>query len=105
MSSIYWTGGEARLRTYVAKTRAKGGAIISLEIEVLDAHALGWLMRQIEEIRIEQDKVEKAAKVAEAEERAQRSAERRAPGGARRGQRALPADLHPLLLTYRGGDS
>ncbi len=92
MSSIYWTGGEARLKTYVVATRAKGGAVISLQIEVEDAHALGWLMRQIEEIRIEQDKVEKAAKVAE----------RRAPGGVRRGQRALPADPH---LTYRGGDS
>lgn len=104
MSSIYWTAGEARLKTYAAKTRVKGGAVISLEIEVLDAHALGWLMRQIEEIRAEQDKAEAAAKVAEAEQRAQRSAWRRAQGNPRGGQRGLTAAPHPLLLTYRGDD-
>ncbi|MEW6125377.1 MAG: hypothetical protein AB1698_22445 [Pseudomonadota bacterium] len=108
MSSIYWTAGEARLKTYAAKTRVRGGAVISLEIEVLDAHALGWIMRQIEEIRSEQDKADKAAKAAEAqaqsEARAQRTEGRQARGSARQGRRSLPAAPHPLLLTYQGDD-
>ncbi|MEW6125374.1 MAG: hypothetical protein AB1698_22430 [Pseudomonadota bacterium] len=105
MSSIYWTAGEARLKTYAAKTRVKGGAVISLEIEVLEAHALGWIMRQIEEIRSEQDKAAKAAEAeAQAEARAQRTAERQARESARQGRRSLPAAPHPLLLTYQGDD-
>ncbi|WP_127088344.1 hypothetical protein [Aquabacter cavernae] len=100
MSIIHWDTSDARLKTYAVKTRAKGGAVISLEIEVEDARALGWLMRQIEEIRAEQDQVEKATKAAEAEERAQRAAERQVRGTARKSRQSLPAAPHPLLLTY-----
>lgn len=79
---ISWRSDDARLKTYSAATRAKGGAVVKIEIEVFDPVRLGFMLQDLAEIQRDQDATAKAAA---------RSA------GAKK---SLPAP--PLQLTYRG---
>lgn len=96
MPLIHWGEEEAQLKTYSTKARAKGGAVISLEIEVLDPWALGFIPRQMEEIR--QAQAEAARKGTPAPSTRAQRRERAAPAPAIEAGRSVP------LLTYRGGD-
>lgn len=60
-ADIHWRADEARLKTYSAATRAKGGAVVKIEIEVLDPHRLGSLLQDLAEIQRDQDAAAKAA--------------------------------------------
>ncbi|ABS69735.1 hypothetical protein Xaut_4514 [Xanthobacter versatilis] len=84
-AGIHWRADEARLKTYAAATRAKGGAVVKIEIEVLDPSRLGYILQELAEIQRDQDAAAKAAvKPARAE-----------------AKKLAPA---PRLLTYRGGE-
>ncbi len=79
-STIYWERAKARLKSYAAATRGKGGAIVKLEIEVSDPGQLGRLLEDIAAIQQDQAAAAKPP------------AKPRKP--------ATP----PRLLTYRGGE-
>lgn len=82
---IHWRADEARLKTYSAATRAKGGAVVKIEIEVLDPHRLGYLVQELAEIERDQAAAAKAvAKPPRADTK-----------------KLAPA---PRLLTYRGNE-
>lgn len=80
--SIAWRLEDARLKTYSAATRAKGGAVVKIELEVIDPMRLGMVLQELAEIQRDQD------------------AQPKAPARAAGAKTALPAP--PLQLTFRG---
>lgn len=52
---IHWNSSEARLKTYSAATRAKGGAVVKIELEVLDPCRLGFMLQELAEIQRDQE--------------------------------------------------
>lgn len=96
--AIGWAPDEATLKGFSAVARAKGGAKVTIEIEVTDAFALGNILRGLERVR-EDQKADAAVAAAEARRAARREAQQsqRAPAKGL-GARSV------LLLNYRGDD-
>ncbi|WP_374631787.1 hypothetical protein [Ferrovibrio sp.] len=61
--SIYWRDNDARLKTYKAETRARGGAVVKIELEVSDPCRLGYLLQELAEIKRDQGRVEVEATI------------------------------------------
>lgn len=65
MTGIYWSAGEARVKTF--SSASKGGAkgtetILKVELSVSDHYALGALLEQLTEIVRNQTRAAEAAK-------------------------------------------
>ncbi len=87
--SIYWRDKDARLKTYKAETRARGGAVVKIELEVSAPFRLGLILQELAEINRDQGRVEVKATIVSDDE--PKSASRRVSTNAK-GQ---------LLITHR----
>lgn len=96
MSGIYWHG-DTRLKSFSFKSKAKGGSVVSVEIDVNDTWALASIINQLEEIR-EEEKAE--ARRAEMDRMMEAARKRKAQEEAR--PKRIKAEQAPLLLGYDG---
>lgn len=53
MTGIYWSDGEAAIRTFSSSTKKSAKGIettVKVEIQINDHHALGYILRQLDEM-------------------------------------------------------